>query len=144
MSNRQQILEAQKRAKEDAEKAERELAAQWEASFNAELDDIYAMCEALAKEKDMPARLFIEQYLLNRKKPAAKAALKSPTELPKYVDPKGAGKPWSGKGPKPEWLQRCLANGYELESLREGSTPKKAGQSPTQSNGVTPSAPTAH
>lgn len=121
MSSRQELLEAQKRADEEAEKRKRALAAQWEESFNAELDASIEKLEALAKEVDMPFRLFVEQRVLSRKKAAAKSATKPP-ESPKYVNPYKPGESWSGKGPAPKWFTRACAE-YERESLRDGKTP---------------------
>lgn len=139
MNSRQQILEAQKKAKEEAEQRDRDLAAQWAASFAAECDEVYSKCEELAKEKDMPVRLFIEQYILNRKKVAAKVAAKPAAESRPYVDPGNSKVTWSGKGPVPGPFVKLFAE-WERESLREGNTPKRLDKPKPNGASATPAA----
>jgi DNA-binding protein H-NS len=45
--------------------------------------------------------------------------------LAKYAD--GAGRSWSGRGPRPAWLREALANGKSLQDFASAAAPTEAG-----------------
>jgi DNA-binding protein H-NS len=43
---------------------------------------------------------------------------------PKYRNPENSAETWSGRGPRPEWFEAALADGWRLENLEiQGDRP---------------------
>jgi len=57
-----------------------------------------------------------------RKSSAKKSG--SISAIAKYAD--GAGRSWSGRGPRPAWLREALANGKSLKDFAPAATPTEA------------------
>ncbi|MDM0079056.1 H-NS family nucleoid-associated regulatory protein [Variovorax sp. J31P179] len=55
---------------------------------------------------------------------AARGSRKSSATGTRYSD--GAGRDWSGRGPRPRWLREALAAGRALEDFRVSGAPAKA------------------
>jgi DNA-binding protein H-NS len=49
----------------------------------------------------------------------------STSAIAKYAD--GAGRSWSGRGPRPAWLREALANGKSLQDFASAAAPTEAG-----------------
>ncbi|KPU88376.1 hypothetical protein APR50_39450 [Variovorax paradoxus] len=58
-----------------------------------------------------------------RKSSAKKSS--STSAIPKYAD--GAGRSWSGRGPRPAWLREALADGKTLQDFASAAAPTEAG-----------------